>query len=150
MVLAKADNERLCRVEGDAPMGQWVRRFWIPFLFSEDLPRIDCPPVRVKLLGEELVLDGADELQKGIEPPAGHRRCRPRRSTVPAACGSVWGRRACSRGSCDVRLARPLPPGSPPLVVGAAAGPSGGTGCATWRRRSPSSTRTAGRSIPTA
>jgi len=55
MVLTKDENEQLCRVEGDAPMAQWVRRFWIPFLLSEDLPRNDCPPVRVKLLGEELV-----------------------------------------------------------------------------------------------
>src|SRR5437879_13145215 len=36
-------------------MGQLVRRFWMPFLLSTDLPRPNCPPMRVRLLGEDLV-----------------------------------------------------------------------------------------------
>ena len=36
-------------------MGDLIRRYWIPALLSEEIPAPDCPPTRVKLLGEELV-----------------------------------------------------------------------------------------------
>jgi phenylpropionate dioxygenase-like ring-hydroxylating dioxygenase large terminal subunit len=36
-------------------MGTTMRRYWIPALLAWELPEPDCPPVRVKLLGEELV-----------------------------------------------------------------------------------------------
>lgn len=49
------ENERLTRVEGNAIMGQLVRRYWLPFLLSSDLPGPDCDPMRVRLLGEDLV-----------------------------------------------------------------------------------------------
>ncbi len=32
-----------------------MRRYWMPALLSSEIPTPDCPPVRVKLLGEELV-----------------------------------------------------------------------------------------------
>ena len=54
-MLTAQENDRLCRVEGDAPMGQMVRRHWIPALLSEQVAERDGAPVRVKLLGEELV-----------------------------------------------------------------------------------------------
>jgi phthalate 4,5-dioxygenase oxygenase subunit len=37
-------------------MGELMRRYWIPASFSQHIPRPDCPPVRVRLLGENLVL----------------------------------------------------------------------------------------------
>ena len=49
------ENERLTRVGRGTPMGELVRRFWIPFLLNSDLPEADGPPVRVSLLGEKLV-----------------------------------------------------------------------------------------------
>ena len=54
-MLSPEENEKLTRVEGTAAMGQLVRRFWIPFLTTGDLPAPDCDPVRVRLLGENLV-----------------------------------------------------------------------------------------------
>lgn len=36
-------------------MGSLARRYWIPALLSEEIPKPDCPPVRVRILGEELV-----------------------------------------------------------------------------------------------
>ena len=45
----------LCRVGPGTPMGEVLRRYWLPVLTSEELPEPDCPPVRAKLLGEELV-----------------------------------------------------------------------------------------------
>jgi phthalate 4,5-dioxygenase oxygenase subunit len=36
-------------------MGDLLRQFWMPALLSSELPGLDCNPVRVKLLGEELI-----------------------------------------------------------------------------------------------
>jgi phthalate 4,5-dioxygenase len=54
-MLSREDNELLTRVGAGTPMGNMLRRYWMPAVLSEDLPAPDCPPVRVKLLGEELV-----------------------------------------------------------------------------------------------
>ncbi len=54
-MLAREDNERVTRVGRGTPMGEAMRRYWIPALLAWELPEPDCPPVRVKLLGEELV-----------------------------------------------------------------------------------------------
>ena len=54
-MLSSEDNEVLCRIEGDAPMGRLMRRHWIPACLSEEVARRDGAPVRVRLLGEDLV-----------------------------------------------------------------------------------------------
>ncbi len=54
-MLTSKENELLTRVGSSTPMGEFFRRFWLPFLMAEELPEPDCPPVRTKLLGEELV-----------------------------------------------------------------------------------------------
>jgi phthalate 4,5-dioxygenase len=54
-MLAHDDNERATRVGPGTPMGTTMRRYWMPALLAWELPEPDCPPVRVKLLGEELV-----------------------------------------------------------------------------------------------
>ncbi len=48
-------NEFLTRTGPGTPMGELFRRYWIPALLDWELPERDCPPVRVKLLGEKLV-----------------------------------------------------------------------------------------------
>ncbi len=54
MVTAQ-DNEMLTRTGPGTPMGEVLRRYWIPALMSWELAEPDGPPVQVKLLGEELV-----------------------------------------------------------------------------------------------
>jgi phthalate 4,5-dioxygenase oxygenase subunit len=54
-VLSHDDNVRLTRVGPGTPMGETFRRYWIPALLSEELPEADGPPVRVRLLCEDLV-----------------------------------------------------------------------------------------------
>ncbi|HTF92969.1 MAG TPA: Rieske 2Fe-2S domain-containing protein [Verrucomicrobiae bacterium] len=54
-MLSQEDNELITRTDGGTPMGSLMRRYWIPALMSEEIPAPDCPPARVKLLGEELV-----------------------------------------------------------------------------------------------
>ena len=55
-MLTKEDNELLCRVERDAPMGQLMRRHWLPVCLSEEVAERDGTPVRARLLGEDLVV----------------------------------------------------------------------------------------------
>ena len=54
-MLTAEENEMLVRTNPGTPMGELFRRFWIPALLSEELPGPDCPPVRVTLMGEDLV-----------------------------------------------------------------------------------------------
>ena len=54
-MLTQAENELLCRVEGDAPMGRLMRRHWVPALLSQQVAEPDGAPVRVQLFGEKLV-----------------------------------------------------------------------------------------------
>src|SRR5438445_2334319 len=54
-MLSSEDNELLCRVGAGAPMGDLLRQYWIPAFMSSELPGPDCPPVRVRLLGENLI-----------------------------------------------------------------------------------------------
>jgi phthalate 4,5-dioxygenase oxygenase subunit len=55
-MLTKEENELLVRTGPGTPMGNLMRRYWIPVVFSKDLPKPDCPPLRVKLLHEKLVV----------------------------------------------------------------------------------------------
>src|SRR5213080_1858560 len=48
-------NDLLVRTSPGTPMGELFRRYWLPALLSEELPGPDCPPVRLKLLGERMV-----------------------------------------------------------------------------------------------
>lgn len=45
----------LTHVEATAPLGQFLRRYWIPAALSEEIPERGGAPVRVGLLGEKLV-----------------------------------------------------------------------------------------------
>jgi nitrite reductase/ring-hydroxylating ferredoxin subunit len=55
IMLTREDNELLTRVGRGTPMGELMRQYWIPALLSSELPEADCPPIRVRLLGEDLV-----------------------------------------------------------------------------------------------
>ena len=54
-MLSEEDNIRLTRVSRGTPMGETMRRYWQPILLSTELPEPDGAPVRVRLLGEDLV-----------------------------------------------------------------------------------------------
>ncbi len=55
-MLSQAENELLTRIEGAAPMGQMMRRYWLPAALSEEVAEPDGTPARVRLFGEDLVL----------------------------------------------------------------------------------------------
>ena len=54
-MLSKEDNEILTRVGPGTMMGNLLRRYWTPALLSLEVPEPDSPPVRVRILGEDLV-----------------------------------------------------------------------------------------------
>ena len=54
-MLTKEDNELINQVGPGTPMGNLLRRYWVPALLSEELSTSDCEPVEVRLLAEDLV-----------------------------------------------------------------------------------------------
>lgn len=54
-MLTQEQNEMITRVGPGTPGGEFWRRFWLPTMVSGELPEPDCPPVRLRLLGENLI-----------------------------------------------------------------------------------------------
>jgi phenylpropionate dioxygenase-like ring-hydroxylating dioxygenase large terminal subunit len=74
-MLGAADNELLTRTGSGTPMGQLLRRFWVPALLAEEVAEPQCPPVRVTLMGEQLVVwRDADGRLGALEEHCAHRR----------------------------------------------------------------------------
>ncbi len=55
VMLTAEDNKLLTEAGPGTPMGELLRRFWIPALLTEELPGPDCPPVKVTMMGEPLL-----------------------------------------------------------------------------------------------
>ncbi len=53
--MRRADHELLSQTGPGTPMGTLLRRYWVLALLSEELPEPGGAPVRVRLLGENLV-----------------------------------------------------------------------------------------------
>jgi len=51
----KEMSETLTRVGANTPMGQLMRRYWVPALMVKEIALTDGPQVRVQLLGEKLL-----------------------------------------------------------------------------------------------
>ena len=74
-MMTAEENALLCRVEGDAPMGQIMRRHWIPACLSEEVVEPDGKPVRARLLGEDLVVFRDSDGRLGVlDEYCPHRR----------------------------------------------------------------------------
>ena len=74
-MLTAQENDLLCRVEGDAPMGGIFRRHWIPVCLSEEVAENDCDPVHTRILGEDLVVFRDTDGRLGVlDEHCPHRR----------------------------------------------------------------------------
>ena len=74
-MLSVHENEVVTRVEAGTPMGAVMRRYWQPVLMSRELPEPDCPPVRVRILGEDLVAFRSTSGRVGlVDAWCAHRR----------------------------------------------------------------------------
>jgi len=68
-------NDLLCRVEGAAPMGRLMRQHWLPACMIEEVAEPDCPPLRVRLLGENMVVFRDSDGRVGaLDEQCPHRR----------------------------------------------------------------------------
>src|SRR3954469_1069371 len=65
-MLNPEDNEILCRVGPGSYAGDLMRQYWIPALTSDELPSPDCPPLRLRILGENLIAFRATSGAVGI------------------------------------------------------------------------------------
>ena len=73
-MLSAADNELLTRTGPGTPMGEYFRRYWLPVALSRELPEPDAAPLRVRMLGEDLVAFRDSQGRVGlIEPACAHR-----------------------------------------------------------------------------
>jgi len=74
-MLKREENERLVRVGPGTPAGALFRRYWQPALLSEELPEPDGAPVRLRLLGEDLIAFRASDGTVGlVDAFCPHRR----------------------------------------------------------------------------
>src|SRR3954453_21164641 len=65
-MLSREDNELICRVGPGTAMGNLMRQYWLPAMLSSELPTPDGDPVRVKLLGEQLIAFRATNGEVGL------------------------------------------------------------------------------------
>ena len=93
-MLNRDENDLLCRVEGDAPMGRIARAHWMPALLSEEVPEVDGTPVPVRLLGEDLVAFRDTEGRVGLLG----RQCPHRRASLLLARNEECGLRCLYHG----------------------------------------------------
>ena len=54
-MLTREENELLTRTGPSTAMGEYFRRFWQPVALSSELAEPDGPPLRLTVMGEELV-----------------------------------------------------------------------------------------------
>jgi phenylpropionate dioxygenase-like ring-hydroxylating dioxygenase large terminal subunit len=74
-MLKPEENERITRVGPGTPAGTLFRRYWQPALLSSELPEKDGAPMRVRLLGEDLIAFRDSEGKVGlVDAFCPHRR----------------------------------------------------------------------------
>jgi phthalate 4,5-dioxygenase len=65
-MLSPEENELLTRTGTGSAAGNYFRRYWLPALLANELPGPDCPPVRVRILGEDLIAFRDSEGRVGL------------------------------------------------------------------------------------
>jgi len=74
-MLSREENERITRVGPDTSAGKLLRRYWLPACLSSEISEKDGAPLRVRLLGEDLVAFRATDGTVGlIDAYCPHRR----------------------------------------------------------------------------
>ena len=68
-MLTREVNERIVRVGQGTPMGAVLRAYWLPAVLSEEVES-DGSPLRVRLLGEDLVAFRDSSGKDLFTPPA--------------------------------------------------------------------------------
>ena len=55
-MLLPEENDLITLAGPGTPLNAAMRRYWLPAVLSREIPEPDGPPVRVRLLGEDLVV----------------------------------------------------------------------------------------------
>ena len=93
-MLTPEQNEMLCRVEGDAPMGRLMRRHWTPVCLIEEVADRDGAPVHARVFGEDLVVFRDSDGRVGVLDEA----CPHRRASLVYARNEDGGLRCLYHG----------------------------------------------------
>ena len=81
-MLSSSDNDLLTSTGPGSAMGDYFRRFWQPVALSSELPEPDGTPLRIKVLGEDLL---------AFRTTDGRVRSFPVNLTAPSLIwGPVW------------------------------------------------------------
>ena len=54
-MLSQQENDLLTQTDEGTPAGNYFRRYWLPVMLASEVPAPDCPPVRLRLMGEDLL-----------------------------------------------------------------------------------------------
>ena len=74
-MMTAAENDLLCRVEADAPMGRLMRQHWTPVCLIEEVAEPDGAPVKARVFGEDLVVFRDSDGTVGVlDEKCPHRR----------------------------------------------------------------------------
>ena len=74
-MITHEENELLCRVENGAPMGELMRRHWVPICLTEEVGEPDGTPVKARVFGHDLVVFRDSEGRVGVlDELCPHRR----------------------------------------------------------------------------
>src|ERR1700744_4418308 len=74
-MMSVEDNEKLCRTDRKTFMGEYLRSFWIPAMVAAEIPARDEAPVRLRLLGEDLIVFRETDGKLGVmDEYCPHRR----------------------------------------------------------------------------
>ena len=65
-MLSVEDNEMITQCGPGTPMGNLMRQYWLPAIQSDELPTPDCPPLRIRLLNENLIAFRATSGKVGL------------------------------------------------------------------------------------
>ena len=65
-MLPREENDLITLVGPGTPLNTVMRSYWLPALLSQEIPEPDCAPVRVRLLGEDLVAFRDSEGRVGL------------------------------------------------------------------------------------
>ena len=93
-MLSQEDNELLTRTGAGTPMGELMRRFWMPVMLTSELRAPDCAPVRLRLLGEDLVAFRDTNGRIGVLD----EHCPHRRASLYFGRNEECGIRCCYHG----------------------------------------------------
>ena len=110
-MLTAKENKMLTEVGKGTPMGEFMRRYWIPAAKSEEIPMPGGAPARVRLLGEHLVLFRSRDGELGLIDEF----CPHRRASLAYGRNEPGGLRCLYHGwkiACDGRVLEspPEPP----------------------------------------